>query len=174
MIQGRRYLLLLLVILAWPLTVLAEPERQNWFHDPFFQISDRIPDCPMPVGPFVTEDQRLTDAHHRAERGTTCWLVGKCDRPNSYAYDQDIASAFQAALRVANPFAESSLWVTVQGRVVYIEGCSVDKEMSTRLEAFARALPYVEVAVAKIHSDPAEPPPYPTLAKPDKEGKSQP
>lgn len=166
MMQGYRYFLLLLVLFAWPLPALAEPERQNWFHDPFFQISDRIPDCPQPVGPFVTEDQRLVDAHHRAERGTTCWLVGKCDRPTSYAYDQDIASAFKAALSKDNPFIETSLWVTVQGRVVYIEGCSDEEGIGSRIEAFARALPYVEMAVAKIHTDPSESPPYPTLPQP--------
>lgn len=159
-------LIFLLAAATVPFEAFADADRQNWFHDPFFQISDRIRDCPMPVGPFVTEDQRLVDAHHRAERGTTCWLVGKCDRPNSYAYDQDIASAFQAALRRDNPFGESTLWVTVQGRVVYIEGCSTDKNIAARLEAFAGALPYVELAVAKIQSDPTEAPPYPTLAKP--------
>ncbi len=158
-----RFVLLLFIVLVLPLQARAEAKRDNWFHDPFFQISDAVPACPMPVGPFVTEDQRLTDAHHRAERGTTCWLVGKCDRPNSYAYDQDIASAFKAGLKDNNPFADSTLWVTVQGRVVYIEGCATDKGMTQKIEAFARALPYVEIAVAKILFDRSAPLPYPAL-----------
>ena len=161
-----RALLILLTACALPVSAQAAENRQNWFHDPFFQISQAVADCPLPVGPFVTEDQRLVDAHHRAERGTTCWLVGKCDRPNSYAYDQDIASGFKAELARHNPFANSSLWVTVQGRVVYIEGCAGEKGMVQQVEAFARALPYVEMAVAKIRFDPQETPPYPILAEP--------
>ena len=162
---GCLYSFLLFVVALQPNQAQAEANRQNWFHDPFFQISDAVPNCPMPIGPFVTEDQRQTDAHHRAERGTTCWLVGKCDRPNSYAYDQDIASAFKAELGKHNPFPESTLWVTVQGRVVYIEGCAEEKGIVQRLEAFGRALPYVEVAVAKVRTDPASDPPYPVLPR---------
>ena len=141
----------------------ADSDRQNWFHDPFFQISDAVPDCPLPAGPFVTEKQRLAEAHHRAERGTTCWLTGKCDRPSSYDYDQDIANAFKGALSVKNPFKESTLWVTVQGRVVYIEGCAEDRGLTVRLETFARTLPFVEAAVAKIRYDSSARPPYTLL-----------
>jgi len=157
--------ILVFVVLIPPLAQ-TEENRQNWFHDPFFQISDTIANCPKPIGPFVTEDQRLTDAHHRAERGTTCWLVGKCDRPNSYAYDQDIAAAFKVELQKNNPFTESTLWVTVQGRVVYIEGCSSENGIVRRLEDFARALPYVEIAVAKVRTDATSVPPYPVLPEP--------
>src|SRR5260221_13668671 len=116
---------LLLVALAWPVPGPAQtgPERKNWFNDPFFQISNALPACPVPVGPLVTEDERRVQSHHRAEKGTTCWLAGKCERPNFYAYDADIAEAIRSALKTANPFARSTLWVTVQGRVVYIEGC---------------------------------------------------
>jgi hypothetical protein len=164
--RGFLYSLLLSVALALSCQAQDTAKRQNWFHDPFFQISTAVPNCPMPVGPFVTEEQRFIDAHHRAERGTSCWLEGKCDRPNSYAYDQDIADAFKAELSKHNPFTESTLWVTVQGRAVYIEGCAPDKSIVARLEAFARALPYVEVAVAKVRFDPSAVPPYPSLEQP--------
>ena len=127
-------------------------------------MSAAITACPTPVGPFATEQQRLVDAHHRAERGTTCWLVGKCDRPTSYAYDQDIADAFKAKLQNHNPFSKTTtLWVTVQGRVVYIEGCVEERGLVTALEAYARTLPYVEIAVARVRSDPAISPPYEVL-----------
>lgn len=162
-----RYLpvLLLLAAFASPCPVQSEEVRQNWFHDPFFQISDDVRNCPMPAGPFVTEKERTAGAHHRAERGTTCWLVGKCDRPTSYAYDQDIATAFKSALKANknNPFEKSTLWVTVQGRVVYIEGCAEDRNLSRKIESFTMALPYVELAVAKIRTNPSSPPPYTVL-----------
>ena len=144
------------------LTVTACPaqtgdELQNWFNDPFFQISSALPDCPLPAGPFVDEHNRRAQTHRRAEKGTTCWLARECDRPNAYAYDRDIASAFHGALRERNPFADTTtLWVTVQGRVVYIEGCVARESMAAELEAFARALPYVQQAIAIVGA-PASP-----------------
>ena len=157
--------LFLLALFVLPCQAQAEEVLQNWFHDPFFKISNAVPNCPMPAGPFVTEKERTANAHHRGERGTTCWLVGKCDRPTSYAYDQDIASAFKNAIDASNPFDLSTLWVTVQGRVVYIEGCAGDPDLSRKIEAFAMALPYVEIAVAKIRTDPSKEPPYTVLQR---------
>jgi len=137
---------------------------QNWFNDPFFQISAAVPDCPRPAGPFITERERLAQTHRRAEKGTTCWLAKACDRPNAFAYDQDIATAFQQALKRRPPFAaNSTLWVTVQGRVVYIEGCARRKTVAAQAEAFARALSHVQQASAIIRHDPSARPPYRTL-----------
>ena len=99
-------------------------------------------------------------AHRRAEKGTTCWLAKECERPNAYAYDRDIAAAFQAALRERNPFADTSLWVTVQGRVLYIEGCAGSEDQAAAVEAFARALPHVQQATAIVRTDPTVRPPY--------------
>ena len=153
---------LLLVALAWPVPGLGQPapERRNWFDDPFFQISNALPDCPVPAGPLITEEERRVQAHHRAERGTTCWLAGQCDRPNFYAYDADIAESIKAALKASNRFARSTLWVTVQGRVVYIEGCVPDPGMAPALEAFAKAIPNVQQAIALVHAGGASRPPY--------------
>lgn len=163
----RRYLSCMVLLAAFAIPCRAETDgvRRNWFHDPFFQISDDVADCPTPTGPFVTEKQKMAEAHHRAERGTSCWLAGKCDRPNSYAYDQNIAAAFKAKLNdeQRNPFIGTTLWVTVQGRVVYIEGCAEERGVVAALELYARALPYVEIAVARVRSDPTIPPPYEVL-----------
>jgi hypothetical protein len=152
---------LLVLLVLVPHTATSTPKRQNWYKDPFFQISDAIPECPKPAGPFVTEEQRIADAHHRGERGTSCWLAGKCDRPTSYDYDRDIAKAFREALGKNNPFSKNStLWVTIQGRYVFIEGCVDDKSLSAKIEHFASALPYVQIAVAHVRSDPKAEPPY--------------
>ncbi len=164
--HGYLSVLVLFMTFASPCPARSAGEVQNWFHDPFFQISSAVPDCPMPAGPYVTEKQRTAEAHHRAERGTTCWLVGKCDRPSSYDYDQDIATAFKKALANNTSFQDSTLWVTVQGRVVYIEGCAGEPGIAGRIEKFAMGLPYVEIAVAKIRSDPSTPPPYVILENP--------
>ena len=154
----RRPLLLALLLAVG--AVCAEGELRNWFDDPFLQISAFVPDCPLPAGPFVDAANRGVQAHRRAERGTTCWLAKVCDRPNSYAYDRDIAAAFQAGLQQGNPFAGTTLWVTVQGRVVYVEGCATRESAVAEIEAYARRLPYVEQAIAIVRTDPAARPPY--------------
>ena len=153
-------------ILALLLT-LAPPGRgephdglRNAFGDPFFRIAHAIADCPEPAGPYIDEAERRVQAHHRAERGTTCWLAGMCDRPNAYAYDADIAAALQAALHRHNPFADASIWVTVQGRVVYLEGCVARPAQAAELEAFARTLPNVQQAIAIVRDAPSARPPY--------------
>ena len=143
-------------------TAAAPDELRNWFDDPFFAISSAVRDCPTPAGPFVNEEGRRAQAHRRAEKGTTCWLAREpdCDRSNAFGYDRDIAASFQSGLRERNPFADTSLWVTVQGRVVYIEGCIARPSQEAELEAYARALPHVQQAIAIVRADPAARPPY--------------
>jgi len=153
----------LLLIAGIASTSAAQPAEplQNWFGDPFFQISAALPDCPLPAGPFTTESDKRVQAHRRAEKGTTCWLAKECDRPNAYAYDADIAAAFKKAIAERNPFgADTTLWVTVQGRVVYIEGCAPREAMVDEIEAYVRALPYVQQATAILRTDPATRTPY--------------
>jgi len=138
----------------------ADDTLRNWFDDPFFAVSALVADCPPPAGPFVDEAERRVQAHRRAEKGTTCWLAGVCERPNAYAYDRDIAAALQVALRERPPLAASSLWVTVQGRVMYIEGCATTPSEVDALQALARSLPQVEQVIAIVRTDPAAAPPY--------------
>lgn len=153
---------LLLVALAMVATAPcgAQDGLQNWFNDPFFQISAAIPDCPLPAGPFTDENDKRIQAHRRAEKGTTCWLAKECDRPNAYVYDHDIAEGLKAALRERGLFADTTVWVTVQGRVVYLEGCAVSESVVPALEAFARSVQHVQQAIAIIRTDPAARPPY--------------
>jgi hypothetical protein len=153
------------------LLALGSPARaadalQNWFGDPFFQVTAALPDCPLPAGPFTDEADRRVQAHRRLEKGTTCWLAKECDRPNAYAYDADIASAIRSAFNPPPgerpPFADTTLWVTVQGRVVYVEGCARDAADAIRIETFVRALPHVQQATAILRTDPTARPPYKT------------
>ncbi|MCU6433978.1 BON domain-containing protein [Undibacterium sp. Jales W-56] len=135
-------------------------EFQNWFNDPFFQVTNADPACPEPAGPFVDERSRLEQAHHRAEKGASCWLARECDRPKAYLYDPDIAVGIRQAFERTDAFAASTLWVTVQGRVVYIEGCVSEPSAGTQLESLIRALPYVQQAIAIVRTDPSVAPPY--------------
>ena len=151
---------LVLAAVVAPCRAQAGDEMKNWFDDPFFQISSALADCPLPAGPFTTEGDRSIQAHRRAEKGTSCWLASECDRPSAYAHDRDIASAFQAAVRRRHPVPKSTLWVTVQARVVYVEGCTSDPASAARIEAFARALPDVHQAIAIVRTRPGARPPY--------------
>jgi hypothetical protein len=141
-------------------------ELRNWFDDPFFQVRSAIADCPVPAGPFVTERERRAQSHRRSEKGTTAWLAGEAQRPQAYAYDQDIAAALRHAFADGRRFPDTSLWVTVQGRVVYVEGCSGNADDTARLETFLRSLPQVQQAVAIIRIGAAARPPYRVLSQP--------
>jgi hypothetical protein len=157
-----------LAALPWPSTAVADAGETlgNWFGDPFVQLTGPAADCPTPAGPFVTEKERLLQSHHRAEKGTTAWLAGEAARPGAYAYDRDIAQALVAAFRAPGRFAGSALWATVQGRVVFIEGCVRRPSEAADIEALAGTLPFVQRAVAIVRAGPAAAVPYRVLPGP--------
>src|SRR5262249_17475023 len=101
------------------IALAAEPMRlANWFDDPFFKVRDVVADCPTPLGPLPTGEELQTQTHARSERGTRCWLEGRCTRPNSYLYDKDIADAVRKSFAASSAYRTASLWVTVQRRIV--------------------------------------------------------
>ena len=138
----------------------AQEEVRNWFDDPYLRLTAEVPDCPTPAGPFVTRQESLAQSHSRLEKGTTAWLAGEAERPKAFAYDKDIAAALAAAFAEQQRFRVSSLWATVQGRVVYIEGCVSAESEVPALEALARSLPNVQQAVAIVRTRPDAPVPY--------------
>ncbi|MFC0399729.1 BON domain-containing protein [Paraburkholderia rhizosphaerae] len=142
-------------------------ERKNWFNDPFFELSHSMTDCPVPLGPLMTRAQMEDDAHYRVERGTTCWLAHKCTKPNSYMYDQPIADAIRARLNNPHTFDGASLWITVQRRFVYAEGCAPASFDRQALRRQLEAIPDVEQVFIRIGSSARMPLPYKTLAAPD-------
>jgi len=124
---------------------------KDWFGDPFFQVTRDVGSCPQPLGPLMTEEEALRDSHHRAERGTRCYLEKRCRLPSSYDYDREIAARIQgdvAARRLALP--RSTLWVLVQGRRVWIQGCVAPGYRRGRLSAKLRAIPDVELATEDV------------------------
>lgn len=139
---------------AWLVALLlagsADEEALNRFNDPFEAVSADVADCPEPRGPRITAAEARVQAHARAERGTTCWLKGECSEPNAFRYDAGIAAALRARLKGAKALQASSIWVTVQGRVVYFEGCVESAEQGAELEALARGLPEVQQALALV------------------------
>jgi BON domain len=122
----------------------AGEERRNWFDDPFGQATRGMPACPAPLGPLMTEAERLKESHTRAERGTSCWLQKKCEQPNAYLYDRGIHDAVVKAIAADRRFAGTSVWVTTQRRFVYLHGCVRDRAQIAALMALATRVPDVE------------------------------
>src|SRR6476620_5088961 len=101
-------------------------------------ISAGLPGCPAPEGPLLTFEEQRKEAHWRAERGTSCWLAGKCRDSNAYRYDKTLADPVRAALLAVPGVAASSVWVTIQRRWVFLEGCVSSPEQAQQLEQAAK------------------------------------
>jgi hypothetical protein len=154
-----RGLALPLLLLGFCTTAAAE-EWKNWFDDPFFQVRKNISGCPVPQGPTLPESRRNAEAHYRVERGTSCWLAGKCDRANAYWYDKDIGKAVEKVFADTPDFADTSLWVTVQRRFVMVEGCVGSTEAEQRLASLLQAIPDVERVIVQVRKADDTKPPY--------------
>ncbi|WP_434634035.1 BON domain-containing protein [Chromobacterium sp. CV08] len=160
--QGRRFSFTLPpdgVPAAWSLgaclllavtAALAAPPLKNWFNDPFFQVRDRMAACPMPQGPFATEAEMRQQAHSRIERGTSCWMAGQCRKPNAYMYDEDIAADLRRRFAGSRRFADASLWITVQRRFVYVEGCVGSRRTASGIVSFIKRTSDVQLVVDNI------------------------
>ncbi len=139
----------------------------NWFNDPFIQVRSAIADCPVPLGPLLSQAEMRAQAHSRAERGTRCYFDGKCSKPNSYMYDPDIAADLSRRFAKSTAFAGASLWITAQRRFVWVEGC-VRGGRDTRgaelaLEKFVKETPDVEYVLINVTGDARGRVPYRTL-----------
>ncbi len=53
-------------------------------------------------------------------------------------------------LQGRTPFDDTTLWITVQGRVVYVEGCVAQAHQAPAIEALIRPLPHVQQALAIV------------------------
>ena len=143
----------------------AAPLKQNWFDDPFFRISAGLPACAMPEGPFHTAEERRAQTHSRLERGTSCWLAGQCTDSNAYRYDKPLAPKVRAALLAVPGVQKSSVWVVIQRRWVYLQGCVPSAALARKLEHAARAVPDVETVVPDLMVGTRGKPTYPVAGR---------
>jgi len=143
----------------------AEPLKLNPFNDPFIVATSGGRTCPVPLGPAYTEAQVREQSHHRAERGTTCWLEGRCAEPNAYRGDARIAQAVAEALKADRVLAETRIWVTVERAFVSLEGCVNTNTQATRAEDIAKSTDGVHLVLPML-STPGEPPRYRTVPLP--------
>ena len=133
-------------------SAVASPneERSNFFGDPFLQVTNGIADCPVPNGPSITVGEMRAQAHLRAERGTSCYLSGRCRLPNAYLYDKEIIPRVKKAIDADGRFARTSVWVEGQRRWVWLKGCVRRKADSVALERLVRGLDDVEAVVNEL------------------------
>ncbi|RID96877.1 BON domain-containing protein [Simplicispira hankyongi] len=130
------------LLIAWLCTAKAQPAaptastepRSNAFGDPFLQVTDAMPGCPMPEGPLYTAQQVRELAHVRAQHGGSCYSAGRCRLPNSYLYDADIAPRLQRYLRQDGRFNDTSVWILSQRRIVTLMGCVQTATQSESME----------------------------------------
>lgn len=64
------------------------------------------------------------------------------------------------------PVTGSSLWVTVQRRMVFIEGCVPDRRRVAALQAWAKDVPDVEQVLVNVSTRRNAQAPYRTLTSP--------
>jgi len=147
------------LVSAAPRAIGAE-ELRNWFDDPWFQARAGYPDCPVPRGPFSTHEEMLRETHHRSERGTRCWLEKRCAKPSAYMYDRDIAAAIRARFDASAALADASLWVTVQGRYAWVEGCVRSDKERRELGSLVRDIPDLDLMTINVSVRRGAPPPY--------------
>ena len=127
-------LLLCAVLAASACAVQAQSPRTNAFNDPFVQVTSALPGCPVPEGPLYTEAEVRELAHVRAQHGGSCYRVGRCRLPNSYLYDAEIIPRVQLYIREDGRFADTSVWVLGERRLVTLMGCVQSAEQARALE----------------------------------------
>ncbi len=142
--------LALATLLLLPFAARLE-ERQNFLDDPFVQLTSGLAHCPVPEGPLLTQAEVRAEMHSRVERGTSCFMAGRCRLHNAYLYDKDIigrVGKLVAALAARDPqIAATSLWAEGQRRWVYLKGCVQTDAQSQALEAAVRNMDDVESVI---------------------------
>lgn len=127
-----------------------DPPRANPFNDPFLEITGSIASCPRPAPPAMTPAEARAEAHVRVERGTRCYLDGRCRLPNSYQYDAEIIPRVKKAVLADGRFRDTSVWALGQRRWVILQGCVRSKAQSRALETLVKGLDDVERVVNQL------------------------
>jgi hypothetical protein len=138
------------VLLSHSARADGDAQLKNWFNDPFFALVQDMGQCPVPRGPLMTEAEMKAESHSRIERGTTCWMTGRCKEPNAYLYDAGIGEAVRKRFADDPALRGASLWITVKRRFVWVEGCVPDASRAQALEAMFQSVPDVERVLINV------------------------
>jgi len=125
---------------AIPAPVVAADSYQL---DPFEQATAGFAACAVVSPPTLTLQQMRTQAHERAERGTSCCLAGTCECGGAYKRDPEINAQVAAAIRDNARFRDASIWVTTMRKFVTLQGCVRTAVQKRALERLVRRQPDV-------------------------------
>jgi hypothetical protein len=142
----------------------AQDARRNPFDDPFTAVTSGLPGCPRAEAPLLTEEQIRNEAHDRAQRGTSCWLAGRCRLHNAYLYDKEIVPRVVKAVQADGRYPDTSVWALGQRRWVWLKGCVSKPEQRDALERLVRLIDDVEGVVNELMVGTQGAPPYKTAA----------
>jgi BON domain-containing protein len=131
-------------------SAMPAEERAHYFDDPFVQVTGAIPDCPPQQRSTFTKDEMRAEAHSRAERGTRCFLEGRCRLPNSYDYDKEIIPRVKKTILADGRFSGTSIWIEGQRRWVWLKGCVRTRADANALEKLVRRVDDVESVVNEL------------------------
>ena len=96
---------------------------QSYLLDPFAQATSGYEGCPPTKPPVLDEQQMRSQAHSRAERGTSCCLAGTCECGGPYKHDAEINDRVVEAIRAEKRFRDTTVWVTTTRGFVSLQGC---------------------------------------------------
>ena len=144
--------------MRWRLALLAAAactpalaqQATNAFDDPILQATSAIANCPVPAGPRYTPEQVREEAHVRAQSGTSCYQSGRCRLPNAYLYDKEIAPRAVQYLQRDQRLADSSVWILVRQRHVFLQGCVRSQEQAETMERSVGLIDDVVGVVAQL------------------------
>jgi len=159
MATGARVLCALgfLGVLAMP---VSAQEAGNLFGDPFVRVTDGIPDCKTPRGPYITPEHARVQQHIRSQHGNSCYRSGRCRLPNSHLYDAELVPRVQLYIRSSGRFDDTSIWVVGERRIITLLGCVRSKEQALELERAVALVDDVSNVIPYLATSPGDPPPY--------------
>src|SRR6266581_4608680 len=118
--------------------------------DPFAQATFGDASCAPVAPPLLDEQEMRAQAHSRAERGTSCCLVGSCECGGAYKRDPEINERVIRAVRDDKRFRDTSVWVTTTRKFVTLQGCARSLAQKRALERLVKRQPNVALVWNEI------------------------
>ena len=133
---------LAIAMLCFALHVEGETP-QSYLLDPFAQATSGHEGCPPVKPPLLDEQQMRSQAHSRAERGTSCCLAGTCECGGPYKHDAEINGRVVEAIRADKRFRDTAVWVTTTRGFVSLQGCVRSPAQKNALKRVVKRQPGV-------------------------------
>lgn len=95
----------------------------------------------------MTKEELAKEAHVRSQHGGSCYRAGRCRLPNSYLYDKELVPRVALYIQQDGRFADTSLWILGERRLITVMGCVQSREQG---EALERAIQLVDDVMGVI------------------------